>query len=138
MEGVTACAGACCVGVVDGEALLFDGVFEVDGGAVEVGCAHLVDDDFYAVEVADCVAVEDALVEVELVDEAGAAAGLDGDAQAQVGAPSCSRRVRTLVCATSVRLTPWVGSSVVVSLIGVVLLFCCLPVCAACGCVWAF
>ena len=84
MEGVTACAGACCVGVVDGEALLFDGVFEVDGGAVEVGCAHLVDDDLYAVEVADCVAVEDALVEVELVDEAGAAARLDGDAQAQV------------------------------------------------------
>ena len=47
----------------------FDGVFEVDGGAVEVGCAHLIDDDLYAVEVADCVAVEDALVEVELVDE---------------------------------------------------------------------
>ena len=69
----------------------FDGVFEVDGGAVEVGCAHLVDDDFYAVEVAkDCVAVEDALVEAELVDEAGAAAGLDGDAQAR----SCGLPVR--------------------------------------------
>ena len=50
------------------------------------GHAHLVDDDLDAVEVADGVAVEQPLVEVELVDQAGASARLDGNAQAQVGA----------------------------------------------------
>ena len=126
------------MGVVDGEALLFDGVFEVDGGAVEVGCAHLVDDNLYAVEVADCVAVEDALVEVELVDEAGAAAGLDGDAQAQVGAAFLFEEGADLGLCYFGEVDAVGRSSVVVSLIGVVLLFCWLPVCAACGCVWAF
>ena len=53
--------------------------------AVEVGHAHLVDDDLDAVaELDDGVAVEHALVEVELVDEAGASAGLHGEAQTQV------------------------------------------------------
>ncbi len=83
-EAVTAGAGTSGVGVVDREALLLDGVREVDGGAVEVRGAHPVDDDPDAREVRDEVTVEAALVEVELVDQAGAAAGLDPDAQAQV------------------------------------------------------
>ena len=53
-------------------------------GALEVGGAHPVDDDLDTVEVAHEVTVEGALVEVELVDQAGAAAGLDADAKAQV------------------------------------------------------
>src|SRR5919199_2930061 len=84
VEAVAAGAAAGRVRVVDREALLLDGVGEVDRGAVEVGSAHPVDDDLDAAEVAQQVAVEHPLVEVELVDEAGAAAGLDGDPQAQV------------------------------------------------------
>src|SRR3712207_4798249 len=84
VEGVSAGAGADRIGVVDGEALLLNGVLEVDGRAVEVGDAHLVHDHLDALEVDGGVPVEQALVEVELVDEAGAATGLDGDAQAEV------------------------------------------------------
>src|SRR6476660_7839570 len=83
-EGVAAGAGAARVGVVDREALLLDGVGEVDRRAVEVGSAHPVDDDLNPVEVANQVTVEGALVEVELVDQTGAAAGLHAHAQAQV------------------------------------------------------
>src|SRR5699024_2926525 len=50
----------------------------------EIGAAHLVDDHLDTVEVGDQVVVHGALVEVELVDQAGAAAGLHRDAQAQV------------------------------------------------------
>src|SRR5699024_3661765 len=83
-EGVAAGAGAARIGVVDGEALLLDGVGEVDHRTREIGAAHLVDDDLDAVEVGHQVVVHGALVEVELVDQAGAAAGLHRDAQAQV------------------------------------------------------
>src|SRR5690606_33749765 len=51
---------------------------------LEVGARHPVDNDLDAAEVAHEVPVERALVEVELVDQAGAAAGLHADAQAQV------------------------------------------------------
>src|SRR6187431_451706 len=84
MEGIAAGAAAFGVRVVDGEALLLDGVLEVDRGALEVRHAHLVDDDLDTVEVAGDVAVEQTLVEVELVDEARASAGLHGHAEAQV------------------------------------------------------
>src|SRR5690606_34143970 len=84
VEGVAARAGAARVRVVGREALLVDGVGEVDRRAGEVGHAHPVDDDLDATEVAHGVAVEQTLVEVELVDEAGAAAGLHGDPQPQV------------------------------------------------------
>ena len=80
-ERVAAGAGSAGVGVVDGEALLLDGVDEVDRRAREVGRAHPVDDDAHAAEVGDDVAVEGALVEEELVAQAGAATGLHGDAQ---------------------------------------------------------
>src|SRR4051794_14025323 len=80
-------AGTARVRVVDREALLLDGVREVDGRALEVGDAHLVDDDLHTAEVLERVALEHPLVEVELVDQARAAAGLDRDTKAQVVAP---------------------------------------------------
>src|SRR5690606_15678891 len=75
---------ACGVRIVDRESLLRDGVLEVDRGAVQVRDAHVVDDDFDAVEVDGLVALEEALIEVQLVDQARASAGLDGDAKTQV------------------------------------------------------
>ena len=72
-EGVAAGARARGVGVVDREALLLDGVDEVDGGAAEVGRAHPVGDDLDGAELLDDVAVEGAVVEEELVAQAGAA-----------------------------------------------------------------
>src|SRR5437899_1751134 len=84
VERVTAGAGVLRVRVVDGEALGVDPVGEVDRGAGQVGGAHPVHDDPDTVEVVHHVAVERALVEEQLVTQAGAAAGLYGDAQAQV------------------------------------------------------
>src|SRR6478735_6651935 len=84
VEAVAAGARAGRVGVVDREALLLDAVDEVDHGAVEVGDAHPVDHHGHAVEVGHHVAVEAALVEEELVAEAGAPTGLHGDAQGEV------------------------------------------------------
>ncbi|EGJ78010.1 hypothetical protein STTU_5221 [Streptomyces sp. Tu6071] len=84
VEGVAAGAGAGRVRVVDREALLLDRVHEVDRGAAEVRGAHAVGDDLDAAELLDDVAVERALVEEELVAQAGAAAGLDGHAQREV------------------------------------------------------
>lgn len=50
-EGVATCAGATCVGVVDGEPLFFDGVGEVHGCAVKVWHGHPVNDDIDTTEV---------------------------------------------------------------------------------------
>src|SRR4051794_41373236 len=83
-EGVAARAGATRVGVVDREALLLDGVDEVDRRAAEVGAAHAVDDDLDAAVLVGLVTVEEPLVEEELVAQARAATRLDGDAQPQV------------------------------------------------------
>ena len=71
MEAVSARAATAGVGVVDREALLLDGVGEVDRGAGKVRRGHPVDDDRDPVEVPDQVTVEGALVEVQLVDQAG-------------------------------------------------------------------
>src|SRR5215469_3625132 len=84
VERIPAGAGPGGVRVVDGEALLLDRVHEVDGGAAQVGRAHPVGDDVDAAELADHVAVDLALVEVQLVTQAGAAARLHGDAQPKV------------------------------------------------------
>jgi len=51
---------------------------------VEVGSAHPVDDDPDPVEVHDQVTVEGAFVEVQLVDQAGAATGLHSHPKAKV------------------------------------------------------
>ena len=84
VEGFAAGAGVLGVGVINGEALTLNRVGEVDRGAAQVGNAHAIDDDLNAVEGANRVAVEGTVIEVQLVDEAGAATGLNGDAQAQV------------------------------------------------------
>src|SRR5689334_711165 len=86
VEGLAAGARAAGVGVVDREALLLDGVHEVDRRAGEVGHAHAVDDDLHraAGVLLHGVAVEGPLVEEELVAQAGAAAGLDGHPEGEV------------------------------------------------------
>src|SRR6516225_7453892 len=81
VERVAAGAGPRGVRVVDGEALLLDRVDEVDRGPAEIGGAHLVRDHLHGAELAHYVAVDLALVEVQLVAQAGAAARLHGDAQ---------------------------------------------------------
>src|SRR4051794_572817 len=83
-EAVPAGAGVARVGVVDREALLLDGVDEVDRRATEVRTAHAVDNDLDATELVGLVPVEETLVEEQLVPQAGAAARLDGDTQPQV------------------------------------------------------
>src|SRR5579863_4887121 len=84
VERVAAGAGPRRVGVVDGEALLLDRVNEVDGGARQVRGAHLVGDHVHAAEVGLDVAVDLALVEVELVAQSRAATRLYGDAEPEV------------------------------------------------------
>ena len=84
VEGLAAGAGVLGVGVIDREALTLNRVSEVDRGTAQVGHAHAVDDDLDAVEGTNRVAVKRAVVEVQLVDQAGAAARLNGDTQAQV------------------------------------------------------
>src|SRR5580704_2262222 len=84
VEGVAAGARTRGVRVVDGETLLLDRVDEVDRRAHQVRGAHLVGHDLHAAEVGDDVAVDVALVEVELVAKTRAAARLHGNAQPEV------------------------------------------------------
>ena len=66
VEAVSTGTTSRSVGIVDGEALLLDGVFEVDGRPVEVWHAHLVYYDLNTVEVDGGIAVKQPLIEVEL------------------------------------------------------------------------
>src|SRR5690606_7359185 len=84
VERVAAGARAARVRVVDREALLLDAVDEVDDRALEVRGRHPVDAHPQPVELAEQVAVELAVVEEQLVAQAGAATGLDRDAQVHV------------------------------------------------------
>ncbi len=85
MEAVSTRAATARVRVVNGEALLLDGVLEVDGRTIEVRDAHLVDDDLDAVaELVRRIPIERTLVEVQLIDQAGASARLNRDAEAEV------------------------------------------------------
>ena len=84
VEGLTAGAGVLGVGVIDREALTLNRVSEVDRGTAQVRHAHAVDDDLDAVERTNRVAIKRAIVEVQLVDQTGAPARLNGDTQAQV------------------------------------------------------
>jgi len=85
VEAVSTRATTVSVRVVDRETLLLDGVFEVDLRTIKVGNTHLVDNDLNAIAKLDArVAVEAALVEVELVDEAGATPGLHREAKSKV------------------------------------------------------
>src|SRR5918993_993830 len=96
VEGLAAGAGAGGVGVVDGEARLLEGVEVVDGGAAEVGGAHLVGHHGHAVDLAADVAVQGAVVEEQRVAEPGAAARLDGDTQREVVATLAGQQVADL------------------------------------------
>ena len=84
MEGFAAGAGVLGVRVVDRETLTLNSVSEVDRCTAQIGNTHTVDNNLDAVEGTDSVSVERAVVEVQLVDQAGTAAGLHSDAQAQV------------------------------------------------------
>src|SRR5271155_5051463 len=84
VEGVAAGAGAGGVRVVDGEALLLDGVDEVDGSTLHVRRAHSVDGQLHAGELGGEVAIERAVVEEQVVAQTGASPGLDGDPQREV------------------------------------------------------
>ena len=84
VERVPAGAGSGGVRIVDREALLLDGVDEVDGGALHVGGTHPVDGQPHPAEFRGQIAVEGAVVEEEVVAQACAAAGLYGDTQRQV------------------------------------------------------
>src|SRR5262245_39400051 len=84
VERVAAGAGTRGVRVVDREALLLDGVDEVDGGPGQVGGAHLVRDDLDTAELAHEIAVDLALVEVQLIAQARAATWLHGNTEPQV------------------------------------------------------
>ena len=107
MERVAAGAGAAGVRVVDREALLLDRVDEVDRGARRgTGALIRSTTTLHAAEVGDDVAVERALVEEELVAQAGAAAGLHGDAQLEVVATLLLEQALTLAAAASVRIRP--------------------------------
>ena len=72
----------------------------------QVRGAHLVGDHVHAAELGVDVAVDLALVEVELVAQSRAAARLHGDAQPQVVTAFRARRLLTLVAAAAVRMTP--------------------------------
>src|SRR5258708_853407 len=84
VEGVPASARSAGVRVVDRESLLLDRVDEVDGGTSQVRPAHLVGHNLDPVEGADDVAVDLALVEIQLVAQARTAPWLDRDPQPEV------------------------------------------------------
>src|SRR5699024_10870472 len=84
VEGVTTGAGGTGIRVVDGEALGLDRVREVDLCAEQVWGAHLVHDQTNTSDNVLLVAVEGAVVEVELVTQTGTAAWLHCDAQGEV------------------------------------------------------
>ena len=81
-EGAAAAAGAFYVGIVEFESRAFDGFDVVDGDAVEVHLAHLIDEDFEAVKFVNIVAgFVDLVLESHMVAESGAAAPYDRHAQ---------------------------------------------------------
>src|SRR5690349_4961636 len=84
VERVAAGAGTRRVRVVDREALLLDRVDEVDRRAHQVRGAHLVRHDVDAAEFGHDVAVDLALVKVELIAKPRAAARLHRDTQLEV------------------------------------------------------
>ena len=83
-EGGAAAAGALDVGIVELEAGALEGLDVIDGDAVKVHFAHLIDEDFEAVEFVDVVGpFVDLTFESHVIAEAGAAASDDSDAQAR-------------------------------------------------------
>lgn len=81
-EGAAAAAGAFHVGIVEFEAGAFDGFDVVDGNAVEIHLAHLIDEDFETVKFVNIVAgFVDLVFESHVVAKSGAAATYDRHAQ---------------------------------------------------------
>lgn len=81
-EGAAAAASALDVGIIELEAGALDGFDVVDGDAVEVHFAHLVDEYFEALEFVDVIAgFVDLTFKSHMIAEAGAAASDDSDAQ---------------------------------------------------------
>ena len=70
MEGFSAGASVLRIRVINGESLTLNRVSEVDRRPIEVGNGHAVNNDLNAVEVTEGIAVEEAIIEVELVDRA--------------------------------------------------------------------
>src|SRR5438093_6361103 len=85
VEAVAAGAGSRRVGVVDLEPRLFQGLEPVQDGPSQIRGRHTVDADGDVAEQVLLVAVELAVVEVQRIAEAGAAAWLDGNPQEEIG-----------------------------------------------------
>src|SRR3712207_2353928 len=83
-EGAAAAAAALDVRVVDGEAGAHEAVDVVELAAHDVGDAHRVDGELDALGLEDLVVGGDLVVEVDVVLEAGAAAGPDADAEREI------------------------------------------------------
>jgi len=70
VKTVAAGTAALGVGVVDSEPLLLNRVFEVDARTLKIRNTHFVDDNLDAItEITADISIEEALVEVELIDE---------------------------------------------------------------------
>jgi hypothetical protein len=83
----------------DSETLLLDCVLEVNRRTFKVGNAHFVDDNFDTItEPNSYVAIEHALVKIQLVDEPRAAAGLHSDTQTEILATLLTQEAAHLVC----------------------------------------
>src|SRR5699024_7257248 len=84
VEGISTCAASAGLRVVDREPLLGDRVREVDRRPFEVGDRHLIHHEPHAFEITPDVAVQVAVVEVKLIDQPRAAAGLYPDSEEEV------------------------------------------------------
>src|SRR5699024_6448111 len=84
VEGVTTSTGATGIRVVDGKALLFDGVCKINLCAHQVRNTHLVNDQVNPLDGVNFVAIQGAVIKVKLVAQASAAAWLYRDAQGEV------------------------------------------------------
>src|SRR5262245_57889327 len=86
LERAAAAAGLHCVRIVELEATGFEAFIEVDGGAIEVQGALLVDDDGHAMVLVlgiDFLVI--GLVETKGIGKAAAAAARDADPQDHIG-----------------------------------------------------
>ena len=84
VEAVAAGARARGIRVVDGEALLLDGVDEVDSGAHQVRSAHPVGHDIHTAKHLDDVAFKSAIVKEQLVTQTRATAWLHSHAKRKI------------------------------------------------------
>jgi hypothetical protein len=67
VKGVSTGARPTRVGIIDREALLLDGVHEIDGRAAEIRRAHPIGYDSHTAELLNDVSIQTAVIEEELV-----------------------------------------------------------------------